>query len=153
MFLTYICMVIPHWTAKFRSANTVALAIFGQTTKFNSRQYFQLYLYPSLHKKGLWNIPNSGKLKVHKFLHLEPPARFFYAKIWACHTHLWLVLVFRKSFLCKTVTSSWSTNVSRKSNHKNVQCDCTQLHNDHARVCACLISSSLATKKATSQEA
>ena len=30
-------------TAKFKSANILAIAILGSTAKFNSRQYFRLY--------------------------------------------------------------------------------------------------------------
>ena len=39
----YIHMAIPYRTAKFKSANTLAIAILDSTAKFNSRQYFQLY--------------------------------------------------------------------------------------------------------------
>ena len=41
--LTYIRMAIPYRTAKFNSANILAIAILGSTTKFNARQYFRLY--------------------------------------------------------------------------------------------------------------
>ena len=41
--LAYIRMAIPYRTAKFKSANILAIAILGSTTKFNSRQYFRLY--------------------------------------------------------------------------------------------------------------
>ena len=41
--LAYICMAIPYQTTKFKSANILAIAILGSTTKFNSRQYFRLY--------------------------------------------------------------------------------------------------------------
>jgi hypothetical protein len=41
--LAYIRMAIPYRTAKFKSANILAIAILGSTAKFNSRQYFQLY--------------------------------------------------------------------------------------------------------------
>ena len=41
--LAYIHMAILYRTAKFKSANILAVAILGSTTKFNSRQYFQLY--------------------------------------------------------------------------------------------------------------
>ena len=40
---TYIHMAIPYQTAKFKSANILAIAILGSTAKFNSRQYFRLY--------------------------------------------------------------------------------------------------------------
>ena len=40
-------MAIPYRTTKFKSANILAMAILGSTTKFNSRQYFQLYGYYS----------------------------------------------------------------------------------------------------------
>ena len=36
-------MAIPYRTAKFKSANIFAMAIWGPTAKFNSRQYFRLY--------------------------------------------------------------------------------------------------------------
>ena len=36
-------MAIPYRTAKFKSANTLAIAILGSTAKFNARQYFRLY--------------------------------------------------------------------------------------------------------------
>ena len=36
-------MAIPYQTAKFKSANILAMAILGPTAKFNSRQYFWLY--------------------------------------------------------------------------------------------------------------
>ena len=36
-------MAIPYRTAKFKSANSLAIAILGSTAKFNSRQYFWLY--------------------------------------------------------------------------------------------------------------
>ena len=39
----HICMAMPYRTAKFKSTNTFAMAIWGPTTKFNSRQDFQLY--------------------------------------------------------------------------------------------------------------
>ena len=39
-------MVILYQTAKFKSANIFAVAIWGPTTKFNSRQYFRLYGTP-----------------------------------------------------------------------------------------------------------
>ena len=38
--LTYICMAIPYWIAKFKSAS---ITILGSTTKFNSCQCFRLY--------------------------------------------------------------------------------------------------------------
>ena len=38
-----IRMAILYRTAKFKSANILAIAILGSTAKFNSRQYFQLY--------------------------------------------------------------------------------------------------------------
>ena len=38
-----IRMAIPYRTAKFKSANIFAMAIWGPTAKFNSHQYFQLY--------------------------------------------------------------------------------------------------------------
>ena len=38
-----IRMAIPYRTAKFKSANILAIAILGSTAKFNSRQYFRLY--------------------------------------------------------------------------------------------------------------
>ena len=41
--LAYICMAIPYQTAKFKSTDTFAMAIWDPTAKFNSRQYFQLY--------------------------------------------------------------------------------------------------------------
>ena len=41
--LAYIRMAIPYQTAKFKSANILAIAILGSTAKFNSRQYFRLY--------------------------------------------------------------------------------------------------------------
>ena len=44
--LAYIHVVIPYRTAKFKSANIFAIAIWGPTTKFNSCQYFRLY--------GIW---------------------------------------------------------------------------------------------------
>ena len=34
----YVCMVIPYRTTKFKSANIFAMAIWGPTAKFNSRQ-------------------------------------------------------------------------------------------------------------------
>jgi hypothetical protein len=36
-------MAIPYRTAKFKSANILAIAILGSTAKFNSRQCFRLY--------------------------------------------------------------------------------------------------------------
>ena len=36
-------MAIPYGTAKFKSANILAIAILGSTAKFNSCQYFWLY--------------------------------------------------------------------------------------------------------------
>ena len=36
-------MAIPYQTAKFKSGNIFAMAIWGPTAKFNSRQYFRLY--------------------------------------------------------------------------------------------------------------
>ena len=36
-------MEIPYRTAKFKSANILAIVILGSTAKFNSRQYFRLY--------------------------------------------------------------------------------------------------------------
>ena len=36
-------MAIPYRTAKFKSANILAIAILGSTAKFNARQYFRLY--------------------------------------------------------------------------------------------------------------
>ena len=36
-------MAILYQTTKFKSANILAIEIFGSTAKFNSRQYFQLY--------------------------------------------------------------------------------------------------------------
>ena len=41
--LAYICMAIPYRTAKLKSANTFAMAIWDPTAKFNSHQYFRLY--------------------------------------------------------------------------------------------------------------
>ena len=41
--LAYIHMAIPYRTAKFKSANTFAMAIWDPTAKFSSRQYFWLY--------------------------------------------------------------------------------------------------------------
>ena len=41
--LAYIRMAIPYQTAKFKSTNTFAMAIWDPTAKFNSRQYFRLY--------------------------------------------------------------------------------------------------------------
>ena len=41
--LAYICMAILYQTAKFKSANILAIAIMGSTAKFNFRQYFRLY--------------------------------------------------------------------------------------------------------------
>ena len=41
--LAYMRMVIPYWTAKFKSANIFTMVIWDPTAKFNSRQYFQLY--------------------------------------------------------------------------------------------------------------
>ena len=38
-----IRMAIPYQTAKFKSANILAIAILGPTAKFNYRQYFLLY--------------------------------------------------------------------------------------------------------------
>ena len=38
-----ICMAIPYWTAKFKSTNTFAIAIWDPTTKFNSCKYFWLH--------------------------------------------------------------------------------------------------------------
>ena len=40
---SHICMAIPYWTAKFKSTNMFAMAIWEPTAKFNSRQYFRLY--------------------------------------------------------------------------------------------------------------
>ena len=39
-------MVIPYQTAKLKSANIIAIAMWDPTAKFNSRQYFQLYGIP-----------------------------------------------------------------------------------------------------------
>ena len=36
-------MAILYQTTKFKSANILAIAIFGSTAKFNSHQYFRLY--------------------------------------------------------------------------------------------------------------
>ena len=41
--LAYIHMAILYRTAKFKSANILAIAILGSTVKFNSRQYFWIY--------------------------------------------------------------------------------------------------------------
>ena len=41
--LVYTRMAIPHWTAKFKSANIFSMAIWGPTAKFNSCQHFLLY--------------------------------------------------------------------------------------------------------------
>ena len=41
--LVYIHVAIRYRTAKFKSANSFAMAIWGPTAKFNSRQYFPLY--------------------------------------------------------------------------------------------------------------
>ena len=41
--LAYIRKAIPYRTAKFKSANILAIAILGSTAKFNARQYFRLY--------------------------------------------------------------------------------------------------------------
>ena len=41
--LAYIRMVIPYRTAKFKSANVLAIAILATTAKLNSCQYFWLY--------------------------------------------------------------------------------------------------------------
>ena len=41
--LVYIHVAIPYRTAKFKSASIFAMAIWGPTAKFNSRQYFWLY--------------------------------------------------------------------------------------------------------------
>ena len=41
--LAYIHVAIPYRTAKFKSANIFAIAIWGPTAKFNPRQYFRLY--------------------------------------------------------------------------------------------------------------
>ncbi|MCG8620484.1 MAG: hypothetical protein MJE68_00610 [Proteobacteria bacterium] len=41
--LVYICVAIPYQTARFKSANILAIAILGSTAKFSSRQYFWLY--------------------------------------------------------------------------------------------------------------
>ena len=42
-------MAIPYRTAKFKSANTLVMAIWDPTAKYNSRQYFRLYsIYPLL---------------------------------------------------------------------------------------------------------
>ena len=38
-----IRMTTPYWTAKFKYANILAIAILGSTTKFNSCQNFRLY--------------------------------------------------------------------------------------------------------------
>ena len=43
ILLAYIHMVILYRTAKFKSANILAITILGSTAKFNSRQYFWLY--------------------------------------------------------------------------------------------------------------
>ena len=56
--LSCIHMAIPYWTAKFKSANTFAMAILGPTTKFNSRQYFRL--------NGIWN-----NFQVYWYVYLE----------------------------------------------------------------------------------
>ena len=42
VLLAYIRMAIPYRTAKFKSANILAIAILGSTAKFNARQYFWL---------------------------------------------------------------------------------------------------------------
>ena len=39
----FIHMAIPYQTAKFKSANILAMAIWGSTTKFNPHKYFHLY--------------------------------------------------------------------------------------------------------------
>ena len=36
-------MAIPYRTAKFKSTNSLAIAILGSIAKFNARQYFRLY--------------------------------------------------------------------------------------------------------------
>ena len=41
--LAYKRTAIPYQTAKLKSANTFAMAIWDPTAKFNSRQYFRLY--------------------------------------------------------------------------------------------------------------
>ena len=41
--LAYICMEIPYRTAKLKFANIFVHAGWGQSAKFNSRQFFRLY--------------------------------------------------------------------------------------------------------------
>ena len=43
LIFVYVRMAIPYQTDKFKSANIFVIAIWGQTTKFNSHQYFWLY--------------------------------------------------------------------------------------------------------------
>ena len=65
--LAYIHVAIPYRTAKFKSANIFAIAIWGPTAKFNSRQYFRLYGTSMVIGAKAW--PKTEKKK-KKFIHL-----------------------------------------------------------------------------------
>jgi hypothetical protein len=56
-------MAIPYRTAKFKSANILAIAILGSTAKFNSRQYFRLY----------GTLLHRGSVLPRPFQHSGPP--------------------------------------------------------------------------------
>ena len=70
--LAYIRMAIPYQTAKLKSANTFAMAIWDPTAKFNSRQYFQLY------GSIIALINNYVIVSITSTLHFSPETNFDY---------------------------------------------------------------------------
>ena len=64
-------MAVPYRTAKFKSTSIVAMAIWGPTAKFNSRQYFRLYSYIVVtflsytfpYTFEYWIIPNCAHIR------------------------------------------------------------------------------------------
>ena len=56
--LEHICMAIPYWTAKFKSANIFSMAILGPTTKFYFHQYYRLCGMPLNHSVHVHIAPH-----------------------------------------------------------------------------------------------
>ena len=70
--VSYSHMVIPYRTAKFKSANILALAILGSTAKFNSRQYFRLYGITVTHNsRNPISLLRNSMCHAHVMLHKE----------------------------------------------------------------------------------
>ena len=55
-------MAILYRTAKFKSANILAIAILSSTARFNSRQYFRLYGNAFVEYSGSCEKLNSANL-------------------------------------------------------------------------------------------